>query len=87
MPYRVFTKFNIFGAFLWAVGITTAGYVLGETVPSIDRYLLPIIFVIILLSLLPPLLEYRRHRKQAQPATEAEAFAEQRELEELLDED
>lgn len=87
MPYRVFTQYNIVGAFLWAVGVTTAGYVLGETVPSIDRYLLPIILVIVLLSLLPPLLEYRRHRKRTAPATEAEAFAEQRELEELLDDD
>jgi len=87
MPYRVFTRYNVVGAFLWAVGVTTAGYVLGTTIPSIDRYLLPIIFVIILLSLLPPLLEYRRHRKQTEPATTAEAFAEQRELEELLDED
>jgi membrane-associated protein len=87
MPYRVFTRYNVIGGFLWAVGITTAGYVLGTTIPSIDRYLLPIIGVIILLSVLPPLLEFLRHRKATAPATEAEALAEQRELEELLDED
>jgi membrane-associated protein len=87
MPYRVFTRYNIVGAFIWAVGVTTAGYVLGTTIPSIDRYLLPIIFVIILLSVIPPLLEYRRHKKQTGPVSEAEAIAEQHELEELLDED
>jgi membrane-associated protein len=85
MPYRTFFRFNVLGGFLWAVGVTTAGYVLGETIPSIDRYLLPIIFVIVLLSVLPPLLEWRRHRKQAPPVSVAEAEREADELQDLLD--
>jgi membrane-associated protein len=87
MPYATFIRFNVIGGFVWAVGVTTAGYVLGSTIPSIDRYLLPIIFVIVLLSVLPPLLEWRRHRKGVAPATETEAEAEAEELQELLDED
>jgi membrane-associated protein len=85
MPYRTFFRFNLVGGFLWAVGVTTAGYVLGETIPSIDRYLLPIIFVIVLLSVLPPLLEWRRHRKQVVPVSVAEAEHEADELQDLLD--
>src|SRR5262245_17902157 len=87
MPYGTFLRFNVIGGFVWAVGVTTAGYVLGSTIPSIDRYLLPIIFVIILLSILPPFLEWRRHRKAAPALTEDEAEAEAQELEEILDED
>ena len=85
MPYRTFVRFNVVGGFLWAVGVTTAGYVLGETIPSIDRYLLPIIAVIVFLSVLPPLLEWRKHRRAVAPATAAEAEREAEELEDILD--
>jgi len=73
MPYRVFARFNVVGGFLWAVGVTTAGYVLGETIPSIDRYLLPVIGVIVLLSVLPALLEWRKHRRSVPAASADEA--------------
>jgi membrane-associated protein len=91
MPYRIFFRYNVIGGFLWAVGVTTAGYVLGSTIPSIDKYLLPIIFVIVLFSVVPPALEYRKHRKAAgattdpAPLSEADARTEQQELEDLLD--
>ncbi len=53
MPYRTFFAFNVIGALLWAVGVPTAGYFLGKSIPSIDRYLLPIIAVIVFVSVLP----------------------------------
>jgi membrane-associated protein len=62
MPYRTFVTFNVLGGLLWAVGVTTLGYVLGTTIPSIDRYLLPAIAVIIFLSILPVLFEIRKSR-------------------------
>jgi membrane-associated protein len=54
MEYRRFAMFNVVGALLWAVGVTLAGYFLGSTIPNIDRYLLPIIFLILVVSILPP---------------------------------
>lgn len=63
MPYRTFVTFNVFGGLLWAVGVTLLGYALGEMIPDIDTYLLPIIAVIIALSLIPIALEWRRNRK------------------------
>ncbi len=56
MRYRTFVIFNIVGGLLWAVGVTVAGYFLGSLIPDVDRYLLPIIFLIVLLSVLPGLL-------------------------------
>jgi membrane-associated protein len=47
---------------LWTVGISMLGYVVGRSI-SIDKYILPIVAVIIVLSLIPPYLEYRRHRR------------------------
>jgi len=68
MRYRTFLSYNLVGAFLWACGVTTLGYVLGETIPDIDKYLLPAIAVIILLSVLPVLLEVRKQRRLAKAA-------------------
>jgi membrane-associated protein len=90
MPYRTFVKYNVVGGLLWAVGITQLGYWLGDTIgeDNIDKYLLPIIFVIVLLSLIPPLLEYRKHKRDsAAPLDDTAAAAEAAELREILDGD
>lgn len=64
MDRKTFVIYNVIGAFLWAVGITMLGYILGDVIgESVDQYLLPIIAVIILISLIPPLVEWRRAKK------------------------
>ena len=60
MPARKFFVANVIGALLWSVGVTLAGYVLGKTIPDVDKYLLPIIAVVIALSLIPVALEFRK---------------------------
>jgi membrane-associated protein len=64
MDYSTFLRFNVLGGFLWGVGVTLLGYVLGDTIPDIDKYLLPVIGLIVLLSLLPVALEVRKARRQ-----------------------
>lgn len=53
MPYKKFLLYNILGGFLWAVLIPVLGYYLGSTIPGVDKYLLPILAVIIIISVLP----------------------------------
>lgn len=68
MRYRRFALFNVAGGLLWGVGVTVGGYVLGNAIPNIDRYLLPIILLIILISLLPTLVHLahsQRHQIRA----------------------
>jgi membrane-associated protein len=60
MPYRSFVAWNVAGGMCWAAGIAMAGYVLGETVPGIDRYLLPVILVIVVVSIVPVIRELRK---------------------------
>jgi membrane-associated protein len=66
MDVRVFTIANLIGGLLWGVGVTVAGYYLGKTVPNVDRYLLPIIAVVVILSLIPVALEIRKARRERQ---------------------
>lgn len=62
MNWRTFFFYNITGALLWAVGIALAGYILGSTIPGVDRYLIPIIIAIILTSFLPTLAHIIKNR-------------------------
>jgi membrane-associated protein len=69
MNRRTFFVFNVVGAVIWAVGLSVAGFVLGDRIDHVDRYLLPIVAVIVIVSFIPPALEYRKHRRQKAAAT------------------
>lgn len=62
MHYRTFLIYNIFGAFVWTVGLVVLGYSLGSVI-DVDRYLLPIILLIIFLSFLPGIIAYIKERR------------------------
>jgi len=63
MEYVRFLSYNLAGGLLWTIGMLLLGYFLGNTIPDVDRYLLPIIGIIVFLSLLPPMYEYYKHNK------------------------
>lgn len=64
MNYKVFFLYNVIGGALWGIGVSALGYILGNTVPSVDRYIFPIIFGIIVVSLLPPIIHTLRRKKK-----------------------
>jgi membrane-associated protein len=64
MVYGSFLTFSIFGAALWVVLFVFAGYFFGNLSVVKQNFTL-VIAAIIFLSLLPGLIEFMRHRKQA----------------------
>ncbi|KKU18887.1 MAG: hypothetical protein UX55_C0008G0004 [Candidatus Azambacteria bacterium GW2011_GWE2_46_45] len=62
MRYATFFAYNLIGAALWGIGITLLGYFLGAMVPGIDRYLAPIILLIIFVSFLPTAIHVLKDR-------------------------
>ena len=64
MNYKTFFLFNVIGGALWSLIIPVAGYYLGRLIPNVDKYLLPIVAVIIVVSALPTLIEILRERKK-----------------------
>jgi membrane-associated protein len=81
MPAKQFFIWNVVGAILWTDGIILIGYLLAEQIyaaigDKIDRYILPVVVLIVLVSVLPILIEILRERKAkkhglktAEPAT------------------
>ncbi|MBW4594169.1 MAG: VTT domain-containing protein [Brasilonema angustatum HA4187-MV1] len=65
MDYRTFMSYNLIGGFLWTFGITLLGFFLGKSLPAeqLDKYLLPIIGLIIVVSLLPSILHLIKENK------------------------
>ncbi|MEV6972561.1 DedA family protein [Kitasatospora sp. NPDC093806] len=63
VPLRSFTFWQVAGGALWTVGVVLAGYGLGSSVPDIDRYLLPIVGLVVVVSMLPIVLEVFRARR------------------------
>lgn len=64
MPYKDFFRFNALGGLLWGILLPVLGYTLGKTVPNIDHYLLPAVFVIIILSAVPVIFHYHKNRSK-----------------------
>ncbi|EPD67531.1 DedA family protein [Streptomyces sp. HGB0020] len=62
VPVRTFTVWQVAGGLVWTVGLTLGGYALGSSVPNVDRYLLPLVALVVLVSLIPIALEARRAR-------------------------
>ena len=61
---RKFFFWNCLGGILWTVGVITGGFLLGEKLKgSVDKYLLPIVGLIIFISVLPLVFEFIRERK------------------------
>jgi len=64
MFYPKFALYNITGAVLWVVSLGYAGYFFGN-IPVIKNNLSIVIIGIIILSIMPGVFEYLRHRRRA----------------------
>ncbi len=67
MSYRKFLSYNIIGGLVWTFGITYLGYFAGKALLAagiaIDSVILPLVFMIIAISLLPPAIEILRNKQ------------------------
>lgn len=71
MTYIKFATYNVVGAILWVVGFCAAGYWFGN-MPMVRRNFTWVIIAIVIISVLPAVIEYLRHRRGAKAAAEAD---------------
>ena len=77
MPYRRFFMFNVVGGFLWVFSMILAGYFLGGAVErafgiKLDDHIEKVVIVVVLLSLMPPFIEWLKSRREKRIKAEAE---------------
>ncbi|MFE9453683.1 DedA family protein [Streptomyces sp. NPDC006739] len=68
VPVRTFTVWQVVGGLVWSLGLTLAGYALGSSIPNVDKYLLPLVALIVVVSLIPLAAEVLRSRRAAKEA-------------------
>ncbi|WP_344067500.1 DedA family protein [Nostocoides vanveenii] len=71
MERRHFFVWSGVGAVLWATGVTLAGYFLGSAFPSLKDHLEAVILLIVAVSVIPMVLEFLKHRREARRALDA----------------
>ncbi len=69
MKYRTFIVYNIIGGALWSLSVPLIGYYLIKLLPQkyqdgVDKYLLLIVFIIIVVSAIPVFLEYIKSKRK-----------------------
>ena len=60
MRYRTFLAYNVLGGIGWVAGMILAGYGLGRSIPDIARHVHWVVGVVILVSFLPLVYEWRK---------------------------
>ncbi|MBX7041658.1 MAG: VTT domain-containing protein [Ignavibacteria bacterium] len=74
MNYRKFVTYNIFGGILWVVSMTLLGYFFGN-IPFVKKNFEYVIIGVILLSVMPIVLGYFKHKKEKRLQERAEESA------------
>lgn len=64
MKYGIFILYNFIGALIWAVGLTAAGYFFGNVIPNADKYILPVVALVVLVSLTPIAWQFFKERRK-----------------------
>jgi membrane-associated protein len=64
MSYRYFLAYNVAGVLLWVGIFSLGGYFFGN-MPVIKEHFTVVVFIIIFVSILPPIIEYIRHKRTA----------------------
>jgi membrane-associated protein len=67
MPYAKFVFYSVLGGALWISSMVLAGYFLGGVVEralgiKLEDHIEKVVIVVVFLSLLPPIIEYLKHR-------------------------
>jgi membrane-associated protein len=60
MRYSTFLTYNVLGGIGWVLSMTLAGYFLGRTIPDIERHVHWVIAIVIALSFLPIVREWKQ---------------------------
>lgn len=67
MRYATFVFYSVLGGLLWILSMVLAGYFLGTAIENafgikLEQHIEKVVIVVVFISLLPPMIEYLKHR-------------------------
>jgi membrane-associated protein len=65
ISYKTFLIYSVLASVIWGCGLPLAGFLLGKSIPDLEKYILLIIGAIILVSFIPIAYEYLKHRQES----------------------
>lgn len=60
MPRSTFVLYNVIGGLLWGVTLPLIGYYIGSKIPGIERFVEPVILIVVVLSVAPAIIHLLR---------------------------
>ena len=78
MPYSRFLPFSVLGGLLWISSMVLAGYFLGTVVENalgikLEDHIEKVVIVVVFISILPPLIEFAKHKFGKKPDASKDA--------------
>ncbi len=64
ISYKTFLIYSVAASVIWGCGLPLAGFLLGKSIPNLEKYILFVIGAVILVSFIPVVLEYLKHRQE-----------------------
>ncbi len=83
MHYETFLLYNVIGAFIWVTSLLFAGYFFGS-LPWVQANFEYIVYFIIIISLLPMVIEYIKHKQGPKLSKKQMKHANYKEMEETI---
>jgi membrane-associated protein len=62
IDFKIFFIFNVIGVAIWVIVMVMTGYMLGNIIPNILDYLEIIVIALIVLTAIPIIIQFRKHR-------------------------
>lgn len=64
IDFRIFFIFNVLGVGIWVITMVMSGYLLGNVFPNILDYIEIIVISMIVITAIPIILQFRKHRAE-----------------------
>jgi membrane-associated protein len=65
IPYPTFIIYSVVAAIIWGCGLPLAGFLLGKSIPGLEKYILFVIGGVIVVSFIPVIREFLKHRQES----------------------
>jgi membrane-associated protein len=75
MPRKRFMFFNVFGGLFWGAGVTLLGYFVGGKIPDVDKYIMPTIAAVTILTFGPAFYHLFKEKENRQRLAEKAKLA------------